>query len=233
MQGCELSQGSIVSMNGRGADIRDAERTAAWLYLDELIHRTLNDYAILLSIVRRAASSSSDSASGKALDEVTRRLRASVAAFRALSPPHDTGSRNLDQELGAICAAISASMLSERRVRVSLVSAPICVSAYHCWKICLVVAELLRNAIRHAFYGQQEGAIKVELCSCAETIRCGVVDDGCAQVDFVPGRGSAIIAAIAAELGGTIFRRHGKIGSTVLLEIPASITRPRTDNTIK
>jgi hypothetical protein len=37
-----------------------SERTGAWLYLDEVMHRVLNDYTAMLSTVRLASLKVSD-----------------------------------------------------------------------------------------------------------------------------------------------------------------------------
>ena len=56
--------------------------TGAWLYLDEVMHRILNDYTVMLSTVRYAALTVSDAQTGAALNEITHRLNASATAFR-------------------------------------------------------------------------------------------------------------------------------------------------------
>ncbi len=197
----------------------------AWLYLDEVTHRALNDYAVLLSIVRRASLAVSDPASGQALDEVALRLRATAEAFRALSPPHNSSPRNLEEELETLCTALSSSILSGSSIRLTLISDPVSVSANQSWKICLIVTELVRNAAQHAFRFRQDGAIVIELSNHAGAIRCGVIDNGHANPGAVPGRGSAILNSLAVELGGTLFRKHSDQGSEILLEIPPSYAR--------
>jgi len=174
----------------------------------------------MLSMVRLAALRVSDTGAGQALAELTHRLNASATAFRALSPPPDQSPRSLDDELEALCAALSTSILAARGIRLTFTADPVCIGAQQSWKIGLVVSELITNAARHAFGAREGGSIVVEVSRQAGTIRCAVVDDGAAAARIVPGRGSAILDAIAAELGGTIARTHTSRGSAVVLQVP-------------
>jgi two-component sensor histidine kinase len=198
------------------------DRTGAWLYLDEVMHRVINDYSAMLSIVRLASSKVSDPESGKALNDLMQRLSAGATFFRALSPPFDPSPRHLDLELGEVCGALTASILAENAIRLKFSADCVCVNAQKCWKICLVVSELITNAAKHAFHGREEGSIVVELSTWEGTIHCAVIDDGSAPAMIAPGRGSSIVEAITAELGGTIVRNYTSRGSAVVLLVPHS-----------
>lgn len=196
------------------------QRVGAWLYLDEVMHRVLNDYTAMLSVVRLATLKVSDSQTGEALDEITHRLNASATAFRALSPPSNRSSRDLDEDLEALCAALTTATLARKGIKLTFVADPVRLSAQQCWKICLVVSELITNAARHAFFGREDGTIIVELSMLGNEVRCTVADDGAAPASIAPGRGFAILNAIAIELGGKITRRHTSLGSTIVLRVP-------------
>jgi two-component sensor histidine kinase len=209
-----------MSISESELSIGHCARVGAWLYLDEVMHRVLNDYTVMLSTVRIASSRVSDSESGQALEEVAFRLKSSAMAFRALSPPSDRSQRYLDEELEALCAQLSASILAQKAVQLTLDADPVCIDAQRCWQICLVVSELVTNAARHAFRLRGRGSIVVKLSSCAGMAQCAVIDDGSAPEAIVPGRGSAILDAIAVELGGVIVRNHTGKGSAVVLQVP-------------
>jgi|SRR5215469_5038756 len=86
---------------------RSVERSGAWLYLDEIMHRVLNDYTVMLSFVRLASPKISDEAGRQTLDELSLRLDAAVKAFRALAPPAYSEFRRLDEDLERLCRALS------------------------------------------------------------------------------------------------------------------------------
>lgn len=194
--------------------------TGAWLYLDEVMHRVINDYALMLSTVRVASTRVSDVESWQVLNELSTRLHAAAMTFRVLSPPLDPAPRRLDAELETLCRTLTSTLLARSAIRLALIAKPVCVDARQCWKILLVVSELVTNAARHAFHESEAGSIVVELSVEAGIVRCAVVDDGTAPAMIAPGRGSSILEAIAAEVGGTIMRSHTSRGSAVALLLP-------------
>jgi two-component sensor histidine kinase len=204
-------------------------RTGTWLYLDEITHRVLNDYTVMLGIIRSASTKVSDERAGQALNEVAVRLRAASAAWQALGPPSGKLPRNLDETLAALCEALSQSILADRRIELSLVSDPLTISGRRCWQISLIIAELILNAARHAFGSLREGSIIVDVRACAAVIRCAVIDDGGAASIISPGRGCSIMDSLASELGGTISRTHTERGSTIVLRVPMLDAMFRTD----
>src|SRR5271156_870250 len=90
-----------VAMRLKGGNIegKGEARHDAWLYLEEITHRALNDYTAMLEIVRRAAEVASDRASAKILIDVGLRLHASAMTYISLRPPQDGQVRDLSQEL--------------------------------------------------------------------------------------------------------------------------------------
>jgi two-component sensor histidine kinase len=199
-----------------------AQQIGAWLYVDEVTHRALNDFTIMSALMRQAAAKMADVADRQALDDVMLHLHSVATTLRALRPPRDNALRTLNNDLEALCAALTEAFLSEKSVRLTLVCEPVTVTAAQSWKICLVVAELVMNAARHAFRSVSEGEIVVEVSVLGGTLRCAVFDNGCAGSVIAPGRGSAILDAIASELHGTICRTHTPQGSAVVLHVPAA-----------
>jgi two-component sensor histidine kinase len=206
--------------NSEGAESGQGTRPDAWLYLEEITHRALNEYTAMLAIVRSASRVVTDEASEQALGEVATRLRAAAMSFLALRPPMDGHLRDLSRELEPLCASLSSSFLSCRRITLTLTSESVAISAYRCWQLSLVVSELVTNAARHAFRLRQDGLIEVTTSVRNGNIECAVVDDGICDENITPGRGTAIVDALVNDLGGTISRHHSVTGSTIMLSIP-------------
>jgi two-component system, sensor histidine kinase PdtaS len=210
-----------------GPNERIVPPMAAWLYVDEVTHRALNDFAILSALVRRAASKVEDAATREALDDVMRHLHTVASTLHVLKPPRDNATRDLNSDLEELCGALSTLIASEKPVRLTLLSEPVTLSAVHSWKICLVIAELVMNAARHAFRSASSGEIIVDMSIHDGTLRCAILDNGYAGAVVAAGRGSAILDAIAAELDGVIGRTHTARGSAIVLHVP--IWRPSND----
>jgi two-component sensor histidine kinase len=209
----------MLSTSGN-AEPGQTTRPDAWLYLEEITHRALNEYTVMLAIVRRASRSVMDETSERALDEVAARLRAAAMSFLALRPPMDGLLRDVSRELETLCASLSDSFLSHRRINLTLTSEPVAISAYRCWQLSLIISELVTNAARHAFRLRPSGFIEVTTRIRDDNIECAIVDDGICEETVKPGRGTAIVDALVNDLGGTISRHHAVTGSTIILSIP-------------
>lgn len=199
---------------------RDQAREDVWLYVDEMSHRTLNTYAAVLAIVEQARRKTSDTRGDDALKDVARRLKAAAAAQRALRPSQIAGDCRLDLELEKMCAALSISLLEPRGVALTLACDPIVLDARRCWQACLIVSELITNAIRHAFDTVSSGEISVAMRLRGNIVSCVVSDDGSACSAPAAGSGTRILDALASYLDGAILRRHTPTGSSVLLVFP-------------
>jgi chemotaxis protein methyltransferase CheR len=190
--------------------------------VDEVTHRALNDFAIMSALVRRAGTKVADSAARQAIDDVLHHLHIVASTLRVLKPPRDNAMRSLNRDVEELCGALSTAIASERPVRLTLMSEPIVLSATDSWRICLIIAELVMNAARHAFRSVNGGEIIVDLSMHDGTLRCAVLDNGCAGAVIASGRGSAILDAIATELSGIIGRTHTARGLAIILHVPIS-----------
>jgi two-component system, sensor histidine kinase PdtaS len=195
-------------------------RLDAWLYLDEVTHRALNDYTAMLAIVRRASSTITDKVGLAALGDVAKRLESAAQTYRTLRPSWASSMRNLEDDLERLCASLTSAILADRSINLTLTSEPVSLSAKRCWQISLVISELVMNAAKHAFSKSGSGEIVVRVRAVGDMLQCAVIDDGRAGPDYAPGRGSGIVDVLAADLGGCIVRRLSRNGSTIILSIP-------------
>jgi two-component sensor histidine kinase len=205
-------------------DPYEVMRPDAWLYIDEITHRTLNEYTAILALVRRAAAVVLDENSGQALEDVAIRLRAAAASLRALRPPREGHIRDLDQEVEVLCTALTSSILSPKHITLTLSSDPVALSAYRCWQILLVISELITNSARHAFQHVDRGSVTVCVRVQDDTVRCAIADDGTFRRDAAPGRGTGIVNGLIGDLGGSITRHFSDAGTTVSFAVPLTET---------
>jgi two-component sensor histidine kinase len=91
-----------------------------------------------------------------------------------------------------------------------------------CWRLGMIVSELVTNAARHAF-GADGGEIRVELKSSSNFVECCVADDGTASAEISPARGLEIVEALVDGLGGRIERRHSSKRTTWALTFPIGL----------
>jgi two-component sensor histidine kinase len=218
-------------MQAYSIDPMRAERSRAeWIYIDEIAHRTMNDYAFMLATVERARRAASDQASLRALSDVSARLRAGAKAHWLLCPPRERGVTRLDDELEGLCLSLSAAMPADRVIPLTLVCEPIELSAFRSWQASLIVSELITNAVKHAFSACETGEVKVAVRRVGDEIQILVADDGNGAGAISPGHGSSIINALTEELDGAIWRSHTANGSVVAVYFPLQppVTMNRT-----
>jgi two-component sensor histidine kinase len=194
---------------------------ALLLLVGEISHRVLNEYTHAIATLALARAGATDLTARSALAAAERRLRAQAEAHRALRPPPDGRPYDLGQYLETVCSALCCASLRDRGVRLTLIASEIPLAADRCWRVALITAELVNNAVRHAF-NQGGGRILVEIESLGPTVLCRVADDGRALSSSPPrGWGRSIVESLTDALGGRIEWRFGPLGTEVVLRIPS------------
>jgi two-component sensor histidine kinase len=90
---------------------------------------------------------------------------------------------------------------------------------HRCWRLGLILSELITNAERHAFH-KGGGWIRVELLPSSSSVECRVTDNGSSEGTMHPGHGLRIVEELARSLGGTIDQAFGSQGTTAVLIFP-------------
>ena len=136
----------------------------------------------------------------------------------ALRPPKGLEQRRLDTALAEVCEAIGSSGLRDDNIVLKFACRPIVLSGWRSWQICVIVAELLLDAVRNS---RGVRSIAVEF-AVADEARCVVVDDGVASPGASRNRACSEVDALVAELGGRVVRCSDETGSAVLVCAPAA-----------
>ncbi|HEY2051340.1 MAG TPA: sensor histidine kinase [Caulobacteraceae bacterium] len=189
------------------------------LLVEEIQHRVVNEYAILVASLNRRAQGCADPIRAF-LVETSERLKAFAAVHRALLLPRGEIAVDLGEYLQELCSALTHATLAERGVSLVLYEASVSVEAHRAWRVGLIVSELVTNAVRHGSWKHVGGVIEVEVVSGPATVECRVSDNGGGSIGLASGRGTHIVAALAQEIGGRIHREFNEHGVTVLLTFP-------------
>ena len=136
-----------------------------------------------------------------------------------------TADRRIDAAayLRELCQSISRAKLRHNGIELVLVEHPLELNSAQCWRLGLIVSELITNACRHAFAGGG-GTIRVELKKRETNVECRVADDGSGPENIRPGRGLGIIQQLARGLNGRINQRFGAQGSVAIVSFPIEET---------
>jgi two-component sensor histidine kinase len=195
------------------------------LLLREITHRVNNEFASAIQVVSFTAARSSDRNVKTALAGVMERLHNFARVHHALQMPASNDCIDASAYLRSLCDSIGRSRLECRNIELVLVELPFQMPSERCWLMGMIVAELINNAVRHAFDGQG-GAIEVECRPSGAFVECRVSDNGSASpVDVRPGNGLKIIEALAQGLGASFQFNSGEDGSQAVLIIPVEQDR--------
>jgi two-component sensor histidine kinase len=195
--------------------------------LRELTHRTNNELAAAISVVSLAATRSNNKDVKTALAAITELLRNYARVHRALQMPEHDMFVDAAAYVRELCLAISHSQLDSRKIHLVLAIEPLWLEAERCWRVGMIVYELITNAARHAFH-RGNGEIRVELLSAGAFVTCSVVDNGSADANIAPGRGLKIIRELTKSLGGHVEQKFGPRGSSSILVFPCAEATERS-----
>jgi two-component sensor histidine kinase len=197
---------------------------APMLLVGEISHRVLNEYTHAIATLAMARAETADLTARRALAAAENRLRACADVHRALRPPAGGRPCDLGEYLERVCAALSCASLRDRGVHLTLIPSEVALTADRCWRVALITAELVNNAVRHAF-GRGGGRVLVEVESLGPTILCRVTDNGRPASSSPPqGWGRSIVESLTQALGGQIEWLFEPCGTTVVLRIPSDPT---------
>jgi two-component sensor histidine kinase len=189
------------------------------ILLDELNHRVNNEFAAAISIVSLAAMAASNDKVKGSLSRVADLLHRFADVHRALQMPEYDTPVDAASYLRQLCRSISRSQLDGRQIELVLAAQPLQLSADQCWRLGMIVFELINNAARHAFPGGG-GEIRVELLCAGAFAQCSVMDNGSGAATVAPGRGLKILDELSRSFGGRFEQRFGPRGSQSVLVFP-------------
>jgi two-component sensor histidine kinase len=211
------AQSEKMVTNLQSTTIFSAER----LLLDELTHRVNNELAAAIAITSVEITRAKSEELKVSLGRVRRSLDGFARVHRVLRVPDLRTKVDACAYLRALCGALSVARLEPLGIELQFVEAPLRLDSERCWKLGIMVCELVSNAGRHAFV-KRSGRITVEAWCAAEAVQCRVSDDGQGAQPSTHGLGLRIIDALLRDLNGHLERKTGSDGSTFTVSFPRS-----------
>lgn len=184
------------------------------LAMEELDHRTMNDFQLAIAILRSQAGRSSD-----AIEAAIGRLHVVATVHRRLQHEKpDLRSRGLDALIAEILVAGRAHAAALPDVAIVSALDRVDVPAEHALRAGLIVNELVMNALKYAF-PDGKGRIDIGLSAAGPGYVLTVSDTGCGRGDTArPGSGSRLVPMMAKSIGGVLAYGDGP-GVTVTLTV--------------
>lgn len=211
----------------REIGIYDGPRIEENLLLQEITHRINNELASTIGFVALTARQSGNEEVKIAMAGVIQHINDFASVHRALQMPDNDHPIDASTYLRDLCKSISRARLQYRSIELLFREFPLKLGATRCWRMGMIVSELIANASRHAFR-RDGGMIEVELSSRGALAQCTVTDNGSALENVRPGQGMKIVRALAGDLNGSIDHRFGSCGTIVTLSFPLAGPEPHS-----
>jgi two-component sensor histidine kinase len=198
--------------------------TSEFLWLRELTHRINNELASTIGVITLDAARSENSAVKLALARVAEHLHDHACLYHALQIPLENNWIDATCYLRELCQSISRAKLQRNGIQLVLLEHSVWLTAIQCWKLGMIVSELITNSCRHAF-GDKDGTIRVELKTRGPRAECRITDNGTGSEIVQSGRGTKIVQQLALALDGGIDLRFGADGAiaTVSFQIASPV----------
>jgi two-component sensor histidine kinase len=180
-------------MQVTGSSSAEQYSSAAGLLLREFSHRINNEFASAIGMISLAAVHLGNREAKAALAAVQDQLHNFARVHHALQIHEHSSRVDAASYLRQLCRAICSAKLNAKGIKLLLVERTFQMDSERCWRLGLIVSELITNSARHAF-GDNGGLIRVELLPSA---------------------------SLAKSFGGAIDQRFGPQGATAVLIFPA------------
>jgi two-component sensor histidine kinase len=190
------------------------------LLLRELNHRIKNELTSAIYTVSAKAVRSDSGAVKAALLDVVDLLHQCADVHRALRMPERGRLTDAANYLQQVCLSITKYRLDRLAIRVLFSADDLRLEGERCWKLGLIVSELLTNVARHAQFDGRYPELRVELMLAGNVVKCAVSDNGSAPEPIRRGRGLTIIGELASRLGGRVHTSRLADGASFLLTFP-------------
>lgn len=207
----------------------DSPNSNDYLLVRELTHRINNELALIIGRASLTAARSTNDEVKTVLAGVTRLLHHCADVNKALEMPTHSTVIDVSDYVRVLCQSIRRARLDDRGIELVLIAHPLQMRSERCWKLGIIVSELITNSVRHAF-GGRSGKIQIELSSAGPYVQCCVIDNGSSQGSGVPGKGLKIIEALAKELDGEVVHRFGAEGAVSMLIFPLNSKAQQIEN---
>jgi two-component sensor histidine kinase len=139
---------------------------------------------------------------------------------RALHMPDQKRLTDAARYLQQLCFAVTKYRLDCLAIRVLYSADDLRLEGERCWKLGLIVSELLTNVARHVKFEAKHPELRVKLALTGNVVKCGVSDNGSAPEPIRRGRGLTIVGELASSLGGCVHTSCAAEGSSFLLTFP-------------
>ncbi|MGY3623208.1 two-component sensor histidine kinase [Bradyrhizobium sp. USDA 3686] len=183
-------------------ELSDANRYGDVL-LQELAHRSRNDLATIVSILRLQARSETDPAVQRAIASAVSRVDVVAKVHDRLRETADTSLIALAPYIQSLCASLADFHRGVRTIAIRVRCEEIWLRSSQAASIGLIVNELVTNCFKYAFPEGRHGCVEVELRAKEGHVLVSVSDDGIGcSAEAKSGLSTRLINLLATQMKG-------------------------------
>lgn len=204
------------------------------ILLKEVHHRVKNNLAVISSLLNMSAHATEIPEAKVALDESQQRVYSIALIHEQLYGTEHLDRINFANYVRQLVKDLNVAFGAEtRRISVRVDAEPIEMGVHRAVPCALILNELVANAFKHAFPGQQEGEVRISFRESAPGyLELRIQDNGVgcpSGLDWHDGKsvGWRIVDILTKQLGGS-FGQEPSSGTQFVLRFPAgtSCVRP-------
>ena len=185
--------------------------------LRELNRRINNQFASAIDLISVQAVRAEGAEAKAVLADAVELLHAHAGVRRALLMPRYGILIDAARYLRRLCWALRGAGLDRLNIRLTLKGDHLPLEAERCWRLGLIVHELVTNASKHACFEARSGAIKIDLARTDGLLECVVSDNlsaTCAK------QRQQIVGDLVRTLNGRIKHGTGTNFRSVVISFP-------------
>ncbi len=190
------------------------------LLLRELHHRVANGVASAIDLVAAAAIRVEGAEAKRALSDVVEQLHGHAEVHRALVIPTGDALIHAATYLRKLGCGLRRALLDGMSIQLAFATQSLVLQSERCWRLGLIVHELVTHAARHACFDARAGQIKIKLTRIGALANCVILDNGSRSARDASDREFRIARDLAKAIGGRIEQGFGTEFTSVVLSFP-------------
>ncbi|MBS0239833.1 MAG: DUF4118 domain-containing protein [Proteobacteria bacterium] len=202
--------------------------------LNELSHRTRNDFANVVTLLNLQSRSASEEAR-EALVSAAERVQTIARVHRRLDLRNEHVVVDTKFYLGELCADLRLSRLAMRPIALECRAESHSINLEKAVPLGLIINESVTNAAKHAFPNEMQGNIIVHFQRAGDVYKLVVADDGIGRTGkaepniavrpSTSGIGNRLMEMLAAQLGSKIEVEDRSPGTAIVVTIPVKTAK--------
>ena len=188
--------------------------------LRELHHRITHGVASAIELVSAAAIRVEGAEAKRALSDVVDLLQGFADVHCALTMPGGETLIHAATYIRKLGCGLRRALLDRMDIQLAFATQSLALEPERCWRLGLIVHELVTNAARHACFDARAGQIKIKLTRIGALANCVILDNGSRAARGTSDRELRIVKQLARALGGRIERGFGTEFTSIVLSFP-------------